>query len=208
MIFYIFRFKFISVFIKVFFIISFLIVATGLKAQTKTNLDIFYSLVDSSADQIIAYLPQAQDSVKLDLNLGESYSIFGNKIIAELFSSGKRLTTENEGTIRINYVIEDAKVTYGGIYRDGFFGDYFIPRFISLKGNFLTYGNPQSFNEFNFSFNDSIRFDEIHLVENESYPFTKGDIPPEPFFSGLFEPVIAIGTAALAIILFFTVRSK
>ena len=48
----------------------------------------------------------------------------------------------------------------------------------------------------------------IKSLENESFPFTKGAVPPEPFLSGLAEPLIAIGTAAVIIALFFSIRSK
>jgi hypothetical protein len=40
------------------------------------------------------------------------------------------------------------------------------------------------------------------------YNFTKGDVPPEPFFSSLLEPTVAIVTTALAVALFFAIRSN
>jgi hypothetical protein len=184
-----------------------LLFTSGVSAQPKTNLDVFYVLVDSSAADLIAHLPASKDSVKLEMNLGERYSIFGNKVMANLFSSGKILS-ENKSVVNINFVIDNAKVEYGEIFRDGFFGDYYIQRTLSLKGNYLIRYNSSFFEEYNFTFNDSIKFDEISFVENESFSFTKGEIPSEPFFSGLFEPIVAIGTTALAVILFFTIRSK
>jgi hypothetical protein len=195
-------------FIPLYLASIFLFSTLGILAQSKTNLDIFYTLVDSSVNDFLSQIPETEDSVELELNLGESYSIFENKIIADLYSSGKFLAEKNNNAQHINYIIDDAKVEYGEISRDGFFGDYFIPRKISLKGNYLVRINSASFKEFNYLFNDTIRYDEIKDVENESFPFTKGDVPSEPFFSGLFEPIVAIGTAALAVILFFTIRSK
>ena len=195
-------------FVPLYLASIFLSSTSGTLAQSKTNLDVFYILVDSSVNDFISQVPQSKDSVELDLNLGESYSIFENKIIADLYSSGKFLAEKNKNARHINYIIVDAKLKYGEIFRDGFFGDYFISRKISLKGNYIIKTNSASFKEFNYSFNDTIRYDEIKDVENDSFPFTKGDVPSEPFFSGLFEPVVAIGTAALAVILFFTIRSK
>ncbi|RPI71112.1 MAG: hypothetical protein EHM47_10935 [Ignavibacteriales bacterium] len=181
--------------------------SNSVNAQPKTNLDVFYTLVDSTVDIFISRIPQTSDSVKLELTLGSSYSIFGNKIISSLHTSGKYLT-EDKNAVTINYIMDDAKVAYGEIFRDGFFGDYYIQRKINVRGNFLVSNQSSSYKEFNISYNDSIRYDEVNLVENESYLFTKGQLPPEPFFSGLFEPIVALGTAALAVILFFTVRSK
>ena len=196
--------------IRCLFLISAVLVFSnsGIFAQPKTNLDIFYMLVDSSVNDFMSQVPQSEDSVELELNLGESYLIFENKIIADLYSSGKILAEKNKNAKQINYIIDDANVEYGEIFRDGFFGDYFISRKISLRGNYLVRINSGSFKEFNYTSNDTIKYDEIIDVENESFPFTRGDIPSEPFFSGLFEPVVAIGTAALAVILFFTIRSK
>jgi hypothetical protein len=181
---------------------------SGISAQPETNLDIFYKIVDSSASEFISQIPESEDSVKLELNLGESYSVFGNKVVATLFSSGKIVANDSKDVIKINYIIDDANVKYGEIFRDGFFGDYFVPRNLNIKGNYLIYTNSALYKEFNFSFTDTVRYDEIKSVENISFPFTQGKVPAEPFFSGLFEPIVAVGTAALAVILFFTIRSK
>lgn len=191
-----------------FFIPLILLLIIEVHAQPKTNLEIFYNLVDSSVNQFIKQLPEEEDSVGLELNLGESYSIFENKIIADIYSSGKFIAEKDKNALHINYIINDAKVEYGEIFRDGFFGDYFIPRKIFLKGNYLVKTNSALYKEFNYSLNDTVKYDEINNIENNSYPFTKGEVPSEPFFSGLFEPVVAISTAALAVILFFTIRSK
>jgi len=177
-------------------------------AQTKSNLEIFYELVDSSANTLVKNIPPDIDSINLQLTLGDSYSLFGNRIISNLISSGKIISEENKNAVKVNYVIDDADVSYGEIFRDGWFGSYYVLRTVSLKGNFLIHGSSSYFDEFYFSFNDSIKYDDINSIENNSYPFTKGEIPSEPFFSGLFEPLVAIGTAAVAVILFFTIRSK
>jgi hypothetical protein len=186
----------------------FIFTSSEVVPQTKTNLDVFYILVDSSVNDFISKIPQSEDTLNLELNLGEGYSIFENKIIADLNSSGKFYGKKNNNAVQINYIMNDAKTEYGEIFRDGFFGDYFIPRTISIKGNYLIKNESSYLKEFNFSSLDTINYDEINYAENESFPFTKGDIPSEPFFQGLLEPVVAIGAAAAAVILFFTIRSK
>lgn len=111
------------------------------------------------------------------------------------------------GSPDLQFVIESTSVKYGDMFRKGFLGSFYVPRTIHLKGNYLIMeGN--SIKEFNLVYSDSIDVDNIPEVENEFYPFTKGVIPPEPFFSSIIEPVIAIGTTAAAVILFFTVRSR
>jgi len=165
-------------------------------------------MVDSSVNSFISQVPPSDKNIKLILNLGDRYSFFNNKIINEINSSEKKLIDRSNDAITVNYVIENINVDYGEIFRDGFFGDYLITRNLLLKGNYLIGTNSALFNEFSYSFNDTIKFDEINLIENGSFEFTRGKIPAEPFFSSLFEPIVAVGTTALAVILFFTIRSK
>jgi hypothetical protein len=194
---------------NLFFGISNIFNVSETQAQTKTNLEIFYSLVDSSVIRVVKELPADNDSVSLELNLGESYSVFNNKIIASLYSLGKIVTiSSSSGKPEINFVIDRVATEYGEIFRSSLLGEYLIPRNLSLSGNFLIQSNSAVYRNFTFTFSDTIKVDEVESVQNESFPFTRGKVPSEPFFSGLFEPVIAIGTAALAVILFFTIRSK
>jgi hypothetical protein len=203
---YLIPYTFLPIYVLILITISF---STAF-AQTSTNLEIFYSLVDSSVNEVIKELPNDKDSVSLELNLGESYSVFNNKIIAALYSSGKNLSVKKQnGKIpAINYVIYLVNTEYDEIFRSGFLGEYFVPRHLILKGSFFIQDENVVYKSFDYSFRDTIRVEEIELIENESFQFTRGKVPAEPFLSGLIEPVIAIGTAALAVILFFTLRSK
>lgn len=176
--------------------------------QSNTNLDIFYTMADSSVNNFISNIPQSSENVGVVLNLGDSYSIFSNRIINTLTTSGRKFTDEKNGDVNVNYVIDEISVEYGEIFRDGLFGDYMVPRNLQLRGNYLLNGRLSLFREFTYSFTDTIKYDEIDLVENESFEFTKGKVPAEPFFTSLLEPVVAVGTAALAVILFFTIRSR
>jgi hypothetical protein len=177
--------------------------------QPDTNLDIFYSMIDSSVTDFISKVPQSEESIKLDLNLGKDHSVFTNKVIAKIISFGKKISNEKDNeTSSVNYIINKTDVTYGEIYRDGFFGGYYLPRNLSLTGNYTVKTDSTVFKDFSYSYNDTLKYDDIQNVENADYPFTKGEIPPEPFLSSLFEPIVAVGAAAVAVILFFTVRSK
>ncbi len=194
----------------IFFPVIVFFLSVDLSAQQPdTNLDIFYSMIDSSVTDFISKVPQSEESIKLSLNLGKDYSVFTNKVIAKIISLGKQISNEkSDESVDVNYIINKVKVTYGDIYRNGFFGGYYLPRNLALKGNYTIEGDSTVFKDFSYSYNDTLKFDSIQNVENDSYPFTKGEIPPEPFLSSLFEPIVAIGAAAVAVILFFTVRSK
>ncbi len=187
------------------FFVSILFVGT-LFSQTRTNLDLFYSLVDSSVAQFVFFsAPPAK--IKVEMNSGDAYSIFNNRVLGYLKDKGITPGNEKSDSIPLfSYTIEKPFTQYTQIFRDGFLGPFLVQREISLKGNYFYSGSGKK--DFSYSSNDTVKVDDIKNLENVSFKFTNGTLPPEPFFTGLFEPVVALGTAAAAVILFFTVRSK
>ena len=192
-------------------ILSVVIIANlSLNAQTKTNLDVFKVLVDSSIADLLVTTSGSQKDIYLDLKLGSSYTIFENQIYKSI-QSRKRCISQvfnPSENFEVSYSVENAVVNYGEIFRDGFLGDHFLERKIVLSGSYRFQNEELKVKDFSFENIDSVKFDEIQTIENPSYPFTKGEIPSEPFLSNLFEPIVAITTAAVVIALFFTVRSK
>lgn len=182
----------------------------------KSNLDIFYILADSSAGKAESFIPGNSKQIILQLNLGNDYSILGNQIISFLQKNQSIVLSGNDEMNRnsreeltgVSFVIDNANVKYGEMFRDGFLGDYYIQRNILLSGNFTINTPSVKYIPFSFISADTVRADELRNLENSSFPFTQGKIPAEPFFSGLLEPAIAIGTAAVAVFLFFTIRSR
>jgi len=108
--------------------------------QTKTNLQVLYSLNDLLVNQIVENIPQKNDKIILTLNLGESYSIFSNHIKNDFIKNGKEIFTIPQEELKlpeINIVLEEAGVQYGEVDRDGWFGDYYVPRTLLIKGHYL-----------------------------------------------------------------------
>src|ERR1035438_497439 len=183
------------------------ILFTGtLFSQTKTNLEIFYSLADSSVAQFI-FFSNPPAKIKVELNSGDVHSIFNNRVLGYLKDKGITPGNEKSDSIPLfSYTIEKPFTQYTNIFRDGFLGPFLVQREISLKGNYFYSGSGKK--DFSFSSNDTVKVDDIKNLENISFKFTNGTLPPETFFTGLFEPMVALGTAAAAVILFFTVRNK
>jgi hypothetical protein len=193
------------------FLLLMLITSFTIYSQTKSNLEVLYSLTDSLSNQILYELPAEQESILLTLNLGNSYSVFSNNIKTIFIENGKRVLEKPPDELNIpviNIVIESAGIEYGEMFRDGWFGDHYAQRKAYVSGNYLQSFSIQGKKEFQFSVADTINVDEVKELESDPFPFTKGVIPPEPFLSNLAEPVIAIGTAAVVIALFFSIRSK
>lgn len=179
--------------------------------QTKTNLQVLYSLNDSLVNQISEDIPKNNDKIVLTLNLGDTYSIFSNHIKNDFIKKGKEIFAipqEESELPEINIVLEEAGVQYGEVDRDGWFGDYFIARTLLIKGHYVNTASNKELQQYFITAIDTVKVEELESLENNSFPFTKGNIPAEPFLSSVWEPIIAIGVAAAAILLLFSVRSK
>lgn len=191
-------------------VLLFLLINVSHQAQTKTNLDVFKVLVDSSITEALVNISDSPKDIYLDLKLGSSYAILEDQIFKSIKAHKKNISliSNPSENIGLSYSIENAVVNYGEIFRDGFLGDHFVERKVFISGSYRFQDKEVKIKDFYFDNIDTVKFDEIQTLENSSYPFTKGEIPSEPFLSNLFEPLVAITTAAVVIALFFTVRSK
>lgn len=179
-------------------------------AQTKTNLQVFYDLVDSSVSKINTEV--STSDLKVDFSTGKYFGIFQNQVISDFTKLGRTVISgvpkDSSSVTVINYSIDNASVKYGEMERDGFLGAFIMPREIGLSGSYSLGNKIINAESFNLMYYDTLAVDDVRVIENPSFPFTQGEVPSEPFFSSLFEPVVAIGSAAIAVILFFTIRSK
>lgn len=191
-------------------VLLFLLINVSHQAQTKINLDVFKVLVDSSITEALVNISDSPKDIYLDLKFGSSYAILEDQIFKSIKAHKKNISliSNPSENIGLSYSIENAVVNYGEIFRDGFLGDHFVERKVFISGSYRFQDKEVKIKDFYFDNIDTVKFDEIQILENSSYPFTKGEIPSEPFLSNLFEPLVAITTAAVVIALFFTVRSK
>lgn len=193
------------------FLLSLLISSTFTFSQSQTNLEVLYSLSDSLTSRIVKEIPNGNESIRLKLNLGNVYSIFANQLRRGFTDKGINIIPSDSidtNLPEINIVMDNAGVEYGELDRSGWFGDYYAPRTVFVSGNYFTSISANPVSDYFISVSDTIRFKDIVALENESFAFTKGQIPTEPFFASIWEPVIAIGIAAAAVILFFSIRSQ
>ena len=110
----------------------------------------------------------------------------------------------------INYSLDEAGVKYLDVFRDGLFGNYKVKRKIYLNGSLNIVRNNKivSAKEIKLTEIDTVNYDKVKSLENFSLPFTQSNLPSVPFISGIIEPAVAIGTAVIAVYLFFKIRSK
>lgn len=189
---------------------SLFVFTTSIYSQPKTNLELFYSLIDSAANTIGSKNSNYLNDVSLTITLGSGYEVFRNqvhssfnKIISHLDGSEKNSLNRN-----LFFTLDQVKLEYPDSYRDGFFGEFYTIRNATITGSYRLNTIPGTVESFSFEVTDSIATKELQYLENYSYPFTIAEKPAEPFFSSLFEPIVAVGATAAAVILFFTIRSK
>jgi hypothetical protein len=183
---------------------------SSLFAQLKSNLEIFNSLIDSSAILIAENFADKNTNYVLTTNLPAEYKALEQQILISLVKTGLQIKSDSTAAETINYSLINAGVIYPEVLRNGIFGEYILKRKLVLSGEF-TITNQNRFysaDKFSYSVTDSIPFDKTTFVETDSIPFTKGEKPSPPFLSGIIEPVIAITTVVVTAILFFSVRSK
>lgn len=191
-------------------ILLFIIVNSVFLAQKKTNLEIVDSLLGLSVSQISNTFQNKEQNYKFQFNSPEDYIALSNSILEKLQKNGFKFSTEVEQSEILNYSIKNISVGYPEMFRDGIFGNYLVNRKIYLEGSFYLSANGKLGEVENFVYNvsDTLALDDINSVQNIAYGFTSPEIPNEPFLSSIIEPAIAVGTAAVAVYLFFNVRSK
>ena len=166
-------------------------------------------MVDSSSASIISDLQAEKEGLSIKLLSDNSYFILTERLISSLVTKKINVSSDSsKNLIDVRYIIDNAKVNYEDISREGIFGSYFVKRNLTLSGSFVIQGSKTFSKKFSYFYSDKIKLDSVKDIENSSFPFTHGELPTEPFFSSLVEPVIAVASAALTVILFFTVRSK
>lgn len=179
-------------------------------AQTKTNLEKFFQLIENSVVKASDVIGKTE-TVVLSVTGSASLELLKPKVLAAFSNQGYMIKNDNSAnTAKVTYSLNQAKVEYANAEKDGFFGDVVAERNVSLSG-IVSVSSPdglvKSF-EVNESSKDTIVVDEIKNIEDATAPFTQGKKPEVSFFSNLLEPVLVVGTLLTTIILLFTVRGK
>jgi len=140
----------------------------------------------------------------------DDYSVLRERAVNHFLANGANIVVNNSIPNKIYYNLELANIKYNEVFKDGLFGIYLVEREANVKGMFNSSkdGKLIKGSEFEFNAVDTVFYSNISNLENIAYSFTQAELPDEPFFSSTFEPVIAIGTAAVAVYLFFNIRSK
>lgn len=191
-------------------IIFFTTISTQLFSQTLSNLERINILVDQSTEKISSAIKDTTNRYQVENLTPSEYSVLNDRVISALNQKGIKIDNNSTTPNKISYTISHVGVEYPDLFRDGIFGGYLLERKFNLTGNYIVEneGVVISSDTFEVTKTDTINYDDFAFIENNSLPFTKANVPSEPFLPSIVEPVIAITAVAVTIILFFTVRSK
>ena len=196
---------------KTFIILcALLVVPVFVTAQTKTNLEKIFQLIDNSVFKVGEVVGKTEN-VALSVTGTVSLELLKPKVTVAFSNRGYKMKNENSDEIaKVTYSLNQAKVEYANAEKDGFFGDVVAERIVSLNGIVSIISSDGILKTFdvNESTKDTITVDEIKNLEDPTVPFTQGKKPEVSFFSNLLEPVLVVGTLVTTIILLFTVRGK
>ena len=197
---------------------SIVLVAYGLSQESgelktpATNLDVMRSLARMIADRTLKEAG-VKDTPKIQITVlpKESAWYIESGIIDAMRTANLSLSDDGTAPFLIEFGLSDARVQYSNIRKDGFFGAKLVDRKVNLRLTSKVVNRQTGILAFSSdleeSITDTIELSEVSTVENPAIAITKGTLPGEGFFSNLAEPLILIGSIAVAVILLFNVRS-
>jgi hypothetical protein len=179
------------------------------QAQSRPNMELISKILNNSVTKIDSVLGKSK-TINLSLTVPQPLEILRSEIIQAFAEHGYTLKTpDGDGPVALEYTLFSVRVEYKNAFSDGLFGGTMLERVISVNSTIICRENKTVISSrFKGEIADTVRLNEIGLLENPSLPFTQAPIPSLPFLSNLWEPIIVAGTLIVTVILLFTVRSK
>lgn len=182
------------------------------RAEPAANLELFRLLAGRIAERSVAGMPSG-DSATFQLSVfpRETGWIIEDALVGAL--SSKKATRVNAGgSYGAEFGIADLHVAYENIRRDGFFGSKIVDRCVRVvlhaKITEVRDGSVLLSQDMTEEQRDTVLVSGVERLESAALPATKGQLPGEGIFSTIAEPIVVLGTIAVAVILLFTVRSQ
>lgn len=140
------------------------------------------------------------------------HSVVRNDIVGALLSRNITVQTaqESAGTI-MTCTVQDPAVSYGDMFTESIFGARKVERIVSLTmhvdvasrlNNTIVFSKKYSVSNI-----DTVLYDDIQNLEDPTLPVRSMSRPHPSFFDSFLEPVLVTVASAVAIYLFFTIRS-
>ena len=176
-----------------------------------TNLQLFRNLARDVATQMYTMAPKSDTStIVLKVMPRDIAWVVEDDMILGIRNAGGHVVQSGGGLSAVCGLLE-FKVRYENIRRDWIFGPKKVDRTViclmhatisdGISGATLSSEDRQA------SLTDTVLVSDLERLESSTLLATKGVLPAEGVFENLAEPLIVLGTVAVAVILLFTVRS-
>jgi hypothetical protein len=198
-------------------IILILAVQFQLLANDNTTLTVNFNILDTLSSRAVKdfcnYIKSKQiDTACIKITPHPAKWLILNKIISEgknyklQFLDADSTRHHNETLLEIS--IKDLSVKYS-LYteKDSLFRDINVIICGNIKYN---NGTLETIPNIIKTYNDKISINDIDYIKSNQYDFANSQVPPveRTFFEEVAEPIILVASAAVTVLLLFTVRSK
>ncbi len=184
--------------------IAILIFFPQITISATNNKTIIDSLISEFTTRTIQVLNE-KNIDKINISTKSNFEYFNDNFINNLIDGNIQISSESPIKLKLN--VKDFSVEYFELKSED------LQRKISL--DFVVFleekdGDIKILNKQEFTYSDTISNNDLELIENSNYPFTKGKFPTKnkSIFDEIIEPVIIISAAIISVVLFFTVRSN
>ena len=184
--------------------------------KIQSNIEIFDLIVGKGLNELGNRLALLGNDKIYTLNIPaeKGLDMYLKSIIEKKFQ-GYRIIFKDT-TLKSDYIINIIpvilKTMYPDIKTEYGFGNKTIKRNLSINFSVSFYKSEQREKIYSYEFfdkyTDNVDYEMLEFVENSGYDFTKGKLPDENIFRKMLIPAVVVSASAIAIILFFVVRSK
>ncbi len=191
------------------FILSIYCYQPLLSVPPRENIDILDSLAKSAAMEFCEKVSAMDlDSLKPELTQHPAAWLIEKNIVSCAAAGGIKILSGEESTPKADIWISAVGVSYERIPDSDMIKRTCRVNFsasIPAEGK----GKTEAGN-FERIYTDTLNKHDINMVQHQTYSFAKAELPPEnpSLWESIAEPVIIITSAAVAVALFFTVRSE
>jgi hypothetical protein len=182
----------------------------------ETNLQIIQNILGNLAETILteASLP-SEATIGLKVRKTTESWITEQALSDRIISHRYNIIYTRDSDTAAPYIFTvgdaEARVKYSNPHRLNLFGRKRVERSVTVFFQSQIYesqtGKIRSGKMQTSEYRDTVYTDDISFLENADIPMTKAELPDESFIDRFIEPIIIVGTAGIAVFLFFHIRS-
>jgi hypothetical protein len=177
-----------------------------------SNLEVFQHVARDLAGPLVdSILSGDPSSIGISIAPGDLQWFLEEPFDRSFRKKGWSIKLPDSAHYRLDIGVYELRIAYANPHRTGFLGSRVVDRVGVLGLNFrltdLSKGNVFFEGRRGGHYEDVVELSSVTRLEHPAVPATHASLPAEDFFSGLGEPLIVLGSIAIAVFLLFTVRS-